>query len=387
VTFVHGTFAKGSRWPALAQVVQDTLPRPVACEYFDWSGGLSVSARHHASLELREVLQARLDRYPQADHYAIAHSHGGNVLLGALVPGPSTRFKLVICLSTPFLAAYPRSSLAPLFVAALGLLMWSLIALRDRLTLVLWIAPLGLLGLLAVLLELRLRATRIERTMSLDLPKGLPLVILRSAADEAALLLAAAQGVNGLLRRLVDLMVAMPSVARRLWRSTWRGLGTIIWVMEGGPESPLEVSGISLLVVPMSVAALGVVTWLAFAYDWPWLLRLIASCFLGLATMPIWAALLVVAAFVLASLMVAPVILLLPLALFIVGGGELVLAGLFLNVAIEPTPAGTWTVRQLPWPPREGLLALRHSASYQDPLALEQIRRWLRQSVEQYRGR
>jgi hypothetical protein len=391
VTLVHGTFATGSRWPALAQVLEETLPGPVACEYFDWPGGFTVRARAQAASQLREVLRRRFADHPGADHYILAHSHGGNVVLGALdvnVVGSDflKRVKLVVCLSTPFLTVYPRASRAPEYFAMIGLLVWSYVALRHHPTIFLWTALPLFLGLVIALYALRSRAHRIAKTMWHDVAAAFPLRILRSAADEAALLLAVAQSITHVLRWLVDALVGVPSVARGFARLTWRVLGDVVLAL-AQPDIPLSFSGKGLLAVPLTAAALALLTWLAFAYDWPWGIRWIVAGLLALITTPVWASALVIVPLVLSSVIVAPLVFLIPWALFLVGGGQLVLVGSFMNVVVEPTPVGTWTVHQLPWPSTGSSLRLRHSASYYDAQALEQIRRWLIASGEQNRGR
>jgi len=51
------------------------LRRPKAMPRFAWSGRNSIYARQSASLALRAHLQKLLDRYPDAKHFVIAHSH------------------------------------------------------------------------------------------------------------------------------------------------------------------------------------------------------------------------------------------------------------------------------------------------------------------------
>ena len=381
VTLVHGTFARGSRWRDLERRLQSTLPAPVIFEYFEWTGGFTVRARARASIELREKLRHRFAQHDRADHYIVAHSHGGNVVLSALDPNVagsefSKRVKMVICLSTPFLTVYPRASRAPEYFAVLGLLAWSFVALRDRPALFLWAALPLVIALALVLFELRSRANRIASTMWRDVSASLPLRVLRSAADEAALILALAQAITGVLRRLVDALVAIPRGAERFALWTWEAFGDVLLAL-ARPEAPLTFSGTGLLILPLSMLGLALSTWLAFTYDWPYGIRWIAAGLLALVTTPIWVSALVIVPLLLASTIVAPLIFIVPWPLFLLGGGQLVLAGTFLNVVVEPSPAGTWIVHQLPWPSAEGALVLRHSASYGDPRALQQIHDWL----------
>ena len=269
VTLVHGTFARGSRWRDLERRLQSTLPAPVIFEYFEWTGGFTVRARARASIELREDLRHRFAQHDRADHYIVAHSHGGNVVLSALDPNVagsefSKRVKMVICLSTPFLTVYPRASRAPEYFAVLGLLAWSFVALRDRPALFLWAALPLVIALALVLFELRSRANRIASTMWRDVSASLPLRVLRSAADEAALILALAQAITGVLRRLVDALVAIPRGAERFALWTWEVFGDVLLAL-ARPEGPSpHISGTGLLILPLSMLGLALSTWLAF---------------------------------------------------------------------------------------------------------------------------
>jgi hypothetical protein len=53
-------------------------------------------------------------------------------------------------------------------------------------------------------------------------------------------------------------------------------------------------------------------------------------------------------------------------------------AAVFVKLSVEPIPVGCWTCAQLPPPTSRGL---RHSLTYQDPRALEQIAEWLHAPV------
>src|SRR3954463_13585559 len=86
VTCVHGTRARGSRWPLLEQTIASALGvcGPITVQYFEWSGGNSVAARTRAAAELRDYLLQHLARTPHARHLLVAHSHGANIVLHAL---------------------------------------------------------------------------------------------------------------------------------------------------------------------------------------------------------------------------------------------------------------------------------------------------------------
>src|SRR5687768_15308649 len=89
VTCIHGTWARGSRWPDLEKSLTAALRHcgPVEFKYFEWSGRNSVRARTQAVAELRRFLLQELRRSPGARHVVIAHSHGANIALHAIDGG------------------------------------------------------------------------------------------------------------------------------------------------------------------------------------------------------------------------------------------------------------------------------------------------------------
>ena len=88
ITLVHGTFAPDAPWTwpdsALRSLWPGTSERPVCFSVFGWSGGNSHRDRVAASRELAEHLRALTTTYRAASHLVVAHSHGGNVALGAV---------------------------------------------------------------------------------------------------------------------------------------------------------------------------------------------------------------------------------------------------------------------------------------------------------------
>lgn len=93
VTCVHGTWARGSRWPGLEMALGETLRDcpEVTVNYFEWSGRNSVAARRQAAADLRRSLVAQIAAQPDARHVLVAHSHGANVVLHALKGAPEPR--------------------------------------------------------------------------------------------------------------------------------------------------------------------------------------------------------------------------------------------------------------------------------------------------------
>ncbi len=114
VILVHGTWAVDARWTRpgskLRQALAGLSPE-VTVEVAKWSGRNSPAARRAGGDVLRARLADLLERHDSADHYLIAHSHGGNVVRYALVgmsPEDKRRIRKVICLATPFVSCRER---------------------------------------------------------------------------------------------------------------------------------------------------------------------------------------------------------------------------------------------------------------------------------------
>lgn len=108
ITLVHGTFARGAQWTLKGSIlcnhIAASLGSDTRFERFQWSGQNYQQARINAAAELKEFILARLLEQPQARHYIIAHSHGGNVALLALRDKElANRISGLITLATPFL--------------------------------------------------------------------------------------------------------------------------------------------------------------------------------------------------------------------------------------------------------------------------------------------
>ena len=108
ITLIHGTWACGARWTQEGSLLVSALQAadPEACiERLEWSGGNSHAARLDAAEKLVDHVRKFHRLYPDAKHYVIAHSHGGNVIRYALsLADISGYLHGVICLSTPFIA-------------------------------------------------------------------------------------------------------------------------------------------------------------------------------------------------------------------------------------------------------------------------------------------
>ena len=84
-TLIHGTFARGAAWTKedslLCQELKRTLKEEIGFPPFKWTGDNSHSAREIAAQELVLHIEKVAQLHPDADHYLICHSHGGNVVL------------------------------------------------------------------------------------------------------------------------------------------------------------------------------------------------------------------------------------------------------------------------------------------------------------------
>jgi hypothetical protein len=113
-TLIHGTFARGAAWTKedslLCQELKRTLKEEIGFPPFKWTGDNSHSAREIAAQELVLHIEKVAQLHPDADHYLICHSHGGNVALRALGKDNTERHvKGVLTLGTPFITCHPRA--------------------------------------------------------------------------------------------------------------------------------------------------------------------------------------------------------------------------------------------------------------------------------------
>lgn len=134
-TLVHGTFARRTAWiqdgsPLRTFLAERLGAGSVHYERFLWTGFNTDKARLRAASHLRRFLGERLAEHPEARHFVIAHSHGGNVVLHALhgLDDPR-RVAGAVCFATPFIHCQARDvarSVRSLFNAAL--VAWTFLA-------------------------------------------------------------------------------------------------------------------------------------------------------------------------------------------------------------------------------------------------------------------
>jgi hypothetical protein len=115
VTMIHGTFAGNARWTRddsnLCKALRKQLPGDLVIRRFPWSGANRNSDRIEAGKRLAAALKENLASYPDAAHFVIAHSHGGNLALYALNdPRLQQGLSGIICMNTPFISATRRDA-------------------------------------------------------------------------------------------------------------------------------------------------------------------------------------------------------------------------------------------------------------------------------------
>jgi hypothetical protein len=123
VHLVHGTWpyggwlaqyvrlfrSKAAPWyqpgSSFGEVLLHHLPNAASCSCFEWSGRNGIGARFRAADEFKRYWKQENSSYPTAKHYVIAHSHGGNVVLQALLSEQSIAQTMegFVTLGTPFL--------------------------------------------------------------------------------------------------------------------------------------------------------------------------------------------------------------------------------------------------------------------------------------------
>jgi hypothetical protein len=131
LTLVHGTWARGAAWTRPESpfriMIQDELCGLGAASVtvisdFEWSGLNRHEDRREAALALQCKLKTVLAGRPNAFHFLIGHSHGGNIILRAILRWPRLQETLcgAICIATPFLRFRQQSPMLVLLPMTLG---------------------------------------------------------------------------------------------------------------------------------------------------------------------------------------------------------------------------------------------------------------------------
>jgi hypothetical protein len=366
IHLVHGTWARGflrqflpslvlpspkeKFWfqpgSAFSSSLRDQLPgHDVQFRSFLWSGRNSQLSREKAALELQRYLRGALAESPEAAHYVVGHSHGGNVALLAVSDRKAqfpSELRGVICLATPFLTFLPiRGSKVEEVIRLLPLVL-PLVALAASLV-VGWFSGFGPLTLArgtafamffapTVLFWLSYRRREIaKRYLALrkrSSPRSDKLVaVLRSPGDEATLALALPQLVN--------------VVSRMVWQIVMRPILRLAELL------PRQVA--LLLVVLPPLGSLSVLMWPQAQF---------MQMPLGVQLL-VMVGLLPVAGLAMSFVVLAPGAIACALAV----GPEMLIASFVQEVFVDSTPAGWRGVLECVVPERRHLSegGLRHS--------------------------
>ncbi|RXS93002.1 hypothetical protein [Silvibacterium dinghuense] len=367
---------------AIRMAIETAIPN---CTFFQrsWRGKNSVANRENAAQILAIELNARCRERPEAVHFVIAHSHGGNVALRAVEIGKLAPTVNVVCLSTPFFSAQVRhyGSTGTILLSAAVLLLgfFSWVYFFDRL---LWqsahdspiygFAVFGggivfALALFALTLFWRAYAEDVAEKLMVHIPPDTKLLILRCIGDEATGAISMFQFASWLASqvalRYIQLLVSGPLlyewcfnfvIRHRSRLEWWAGLWTVLFI-------PLLIAKAFAPEGSLVDTLLHIALWLPIYWIWIQLaamVALLALVILAIGALPVLLTLICVSA--------------LPLGV----GGALILP--FADVGVETTPIGTWSVRQI-LPNSTG--SLRHS-THSDPGAIKDVVNWLLQIVQ-----
>ena len=367
VVLVHGTWARGSRWPKVEAMLADTFAGRAHVEYVEWPGHNQVSARMKGVRALIRALRSSIRAHPDARHVVIAHSHGGNVALRALrARWLQRRVAGLVCLSTPFLVARHREigeNAQSVLIAAINLLVTLAVGIEAERHPALAGTPAGILkavmlGAGALAMYAIPRGTpRFLRRIAFASRTEVPALLVRSPADEASLSLAFVQAIDAL--RSTTWKLFMERIPGFFSRPVRRALGAI--------RGRIGVVGMVLAGVVIWAGLGAAVGILSPGTSLPLGMLVAAGLVLVPAMLPL----------TVAALVAVPTVLINILA-FIPFGFAYAVRGPFLEVTAESTPPGRWSVHQLQFPDRDPE-TLRHSVTYQDARALGEIARWLRE--------
>ena len=138
LTLVHGTWPNPDGWVAARSFLRRELASrlgEVIFREFSWDGTNTQTARTEGGASLARFIRAGQDTYPDARHFVIAHSHGGNVALYAMQDAAARRaVDGIVTLATPFLFTRRRNLRPHADVMAwvlLGVLALAALALID----------------------------------------------------------------------------------------------------------------------------------------------------------------------------------------------------------------------------------------------------------------
>lgn len=359
ITLVHGTFARGASWTQkgsnLRRFLSRTNERGIEFSVFEWSGRNTFSARRAAAEALYSHLVSQCDTHPDADHYVIAHSHGGNIAVDALDWRLADKVKGLICLCTPFL----RISYRPFGIiglSALYALTYALIVLVPTL-LAKAIGVLSLAWVIVIAASLTALFIPVSRNV---IPKYMqkahavaeryspssnvgynliPTLVIRESSDEAGGLLGLITTINWLLGYIVRHACG---VLRHVNRS-------MEWVRYFSGHYYLHFPRLISITLFFALGIFTIIDWVVTREVSTLILWPLKACgtltalFIALALLP---RVVVAAAMFLSGLIALP-FLFVSSVLSIGFGREMLIYGLALEVTVEATPVGKWTVFQI----------------------------------------
>lgn len=369
VTCVHGTWARGDRWPELEEWIADAFgsSAPVEVRYFTWSGRNSVRARTRAAGALRQFLRDDIPRSPGARHILIAHSHGANIVLRMLDGAGREITDAVadlILLSPPLLncrvvddATAAANKLLLGALAVLPLLFIPIVYATTVLGFGKWteMAVLAAASALWVGLfwpaRVRRHAERLARQLAL--PRlDVPGLIVRAPLDEATAMLASVTTFARLARWIWSQILHLrPRVThetdRRLTEACVRG--DLVYAV----FAALVTVHVCVIWIPKLPGWMAGGEWLTMAFIVPLMILNVITATLTVGGSVLLLALLPALSFLLWPFGIAPTV-----------------AAALLTVSIENAPTPRWIVVHL----REG----GEHATYRDPAALDAVRTHLR---------
>ena len=216
VTLIHGTFSPDAEWTRPGSTFRNELMAGLAglgrmhLRRFKWSGANNMFERLEAETALRQTISRVHDRFPEARHFIVAHSHGGNIASGLLAGDRQTGVTGIVCLATPFFhLRFREEALDPNLLSRswIGILCLLAFALGLAVHLSWWVQLLVVAG--CVLLGsaigaylgggLDVIAPPVREFVARTAPRRyIPLLNLRGAGDEAAFALSFGQMIDWL---------------------------------------------------------------------------------------------------------------------------------------------------------------------------------------------
>lgn len=396
VVLIHGTWAKDAAWTAdrssLRAYLTKTLSGTIEFVVFPWSGKNSISARQRAAKDLQAFLHDLQLKFPDSQHYIVAHSHGGNIALYALKdPFLAANVVGLACLSTPFLHARRRnlgaygSTILLYFGIVIygGFLYFGLNALFEVV-----LPPLPssdvtqvfrfalsficILPMIAFMGWIIRTANKLEHTLEVPVLKWHQLLIVRGPGDEASCALSTSQFVSWAATRfwtgLTIPLANSEKIVDWLDELQWKCHPTQIWTLVVSIILAVAFSVserfVVLAVVSSVIAGISAIVWLGAA-----VIRGISNIYsllVGAVAVP---------AVLVTALMALPF------------GYELAIASILLELTSESTPPGSWNITQLSGyqPDGEGgSMRLSHS-TYEDPEAWQKLAQWIERNHSDHR--